>query len=63
VAWSGYGTPATFTAGTGTNGVATVFSNKDFPGTFVATVTGVSCTSCTYDQSANVQTSNSITIP
>jgi len=63
VAWSGNASPATFTVVTGTNGVATVFSNKDFPGTFVATVTGVSCTSCTYDQSANVQTSNSITIP
>ena len=63
VVWSGTATPATYTVVTGANGVATVFSNKDFPGTFIATVTVVSCTSCIYDQSANVETSDSITIP
>ena len=32
-------------------------------GTYVATVTAVSCASCTYDSGANVETSDSIAIP
>ena len=63
VAWSGVGPAKTETVITGANGVASSFSNKGGAGTYVATVTAVSCSSCTYDSSANVETSDSVTIP
>ena len=60
--WSGARPLITRTEVTDATGMAYAYSDRGPAGTYIATVTDVSCDSCYYDQAANLETSDSIVL-